>query len=182
MGNPPRQTFNTSGINTRQPCTDPAMAPPALGPAPSPSPEQSRPFAKLGSLPRGDGTSAHAAPATSSLGWSEVAVATPIYVIQPARLQVWGGNCAIFEVSLGSFLITSVASRQLSRPGHTPQRRDRAPCRGSDGRGQRLHGGTVMANSSSGFPARWTRAHRSPKCLRGWVRWLPGEGGGCRVA
>lgn len=82
-----------------------------------------------------------------------------------------------FEVSLGSFLITSVASRQHSRPGHAPRSRDRAPCRGSDGRGQRLHGGIVRANSSSGFPARWTRVPRSPKCFRGWVRCPPGEGG-----
>lgn len=84
--------------------------------------------------PRGDGTAAHAAPATSSPGWSEVAVATITYVIHPARLQVWGGNCAIFEVSLGSFLITSVASRQRSRPGHAPGRRDGGWGRDSDGR------------------------------------------------
>lgn len=52
MGNPRRQTFNTSGINTQQPCTDPETALPALELAPSPSPEQSLPLAKPGSLPR----------------------------------------------------------------------------------------------------------------------------------
>lgn len=97
MGKAPRQTGNSGGMSRRLARPHPRAMP-----------------------PRGDGTAAHAAPATSSPGWSEVAVATITYVIHPARLQVWGGNCAIFEVSLGSFLISSVAWSQRSRPGHAP--------------------------------------------------------------
>lgn len=80
-----------------------------------------------------DGASTHAAPSTSSPGWSEVAVATPPYVIHPVRLQVCGGNGAILEVSLGSFLIISMASHQCSQPGHAPQCLEQAWNHGGDG-------------------------------------------------
>lgn len=139
-------------------------------------------------------------------------MATPVYVIHPARLQVWGGNCAISEVSLGSFLITSVASRQLSRPGHASPRRDRVPCRGSDGRGQRWHGaagdrqpvaggqeGALLGTARSAHAARRARGSQQLRRVPSEVGTLSPltemparagavaarggtEGGGCRAA
>jgi len=124
-------------------------------------------------------------------------VATRTYVIHPAQRQVWGGNCAIFEVSLGSCLISSVASRQLSQPGHAPQRRDRKTCHGAavaqgsggmgrGGTGQWWHG-MVVAQGGQGQPAsplglqRGGRAPTAPRdacaggcsgCPRDGGRWL----------
>lgn len=115
---PPRQTSATSGVPMPQKSDQAPAVEPALPVAKPPL----RPVS-----PQGDGASTHAAPSTSSPGWSEVAVATPTYVIHPVRLQVCGGNGAILEVSLGSFLIISMASRQCTQPGHAPRHLGRAP-------------------------------------------------------
>lgn len=58
------------------------------------------------------------------------------YVIHPARLQVWGGNCAIFEVSLGSFLINQ-RWHHASAPGRVTRPAQR----------QRVGTGTAMAGT-----------------------------------